>query len=373
MDPRISRWAKTLVNYCLEVQPGQTVMVMSTPLAEPLITEVYREVLRAGGHPIVRAEVPGLQEILFKEGNDAQLGWVDPTQKLLTETLDARLYIQASANTRSLAGVDPKRQALAGRAGRELREIFSRRSLSGELHWCGTLYPTEAHAQDADMSLAEFTEFVCEACFLNSPDPAEAWRELGRKQQFYVDWLAGKHEVRVVGPDTNLRVGITGRTFRNSDGKRNFPSGEFFTSPVEDTTEGTIRFSIPSSVGGRLVQDVKLRFERGVVVEAAAAVGDEYLREMLAMDEGSNKVGEFAFGNNYGIQRGIRNILFDEKIGGTIHMALGNSYPETGGKNVSGLHWDMVCDLRPAAGGGEVYVDDTLFFKDGRLVIGPEA
>ncbi len=371
MDPRIGRWAKTLVNYCLEVRPGQTVLIASTPLAEPLVTEVYREVLRAGAHPIPRIELPQLREILLTEGNDEQLAWLDPTQKLLTETLDARLYIQAEPNTRSLAGVDPKRQAMAVRSGRELREIFSRRSLSGELRWCGTLYPTEAHAQDADMSLADFTEFVYEACFLNSPDPAEAWRELGRRQQFYVDWLAGKHEARVVGPDTNLRVSIQGRTFRNSDGKRNFPSGEFFTSPVEDSAEGAIRFTVPSSVGGRLVQDVRLRFARGKVVEASAAVGDAYLREMLAMDEGASRVGEFAFGNNAGIQRGIRNILFDEKIGGTIHMALGNSYPETGGKNVSALHWDMVCDLRAAAGGGEVYVDDILFFKDGRFVIGP--
>ncbi len=197
------------------------------------------------------------------------------------------------------------------------------------------------------MSLADFQEFVYEACFLNSPDPAERWRELGRAQQFYVDWLAGKREAHIVGPDTDLRLSIAGRTFRNSDGKRNFPSGEFFTSPVEDSAEGHIRFTIPSAVNGRLVQDVLLRFERGQVVEAKAATGDDYLREMLALDPGASRVGEFAFGNNSGIQRGIRNILFDEKIGGTIHMALGNSYPETGGQNVSALHWDMVCDLRP--------------------------
>ncbi len=373
MDPRITRWAKTLVSYCLGVRPGQSVLIASTPLAEPLVSEVYREVLRAGGHPIPHIELPSLREILLTEGNEGQLAWLDPSVKLLIEQVDARLRIEAEPNTRSLAAVDPRRQAIAGRTGREVRQITSRRSLSGELRWCGTLYPTEAHAQDADMSLADFTEFVYEACFLNSPDPAEAWRELGRHQQFYVDWLAGKQMVHVVGPETDLRLSIAGRSFRNSDGKRNFPSGEFFTSPVEDSAEGVIRFTIPSSVGGRLVQDVRLRFEGGVVVEASAAVGEAYLREMLSMDEGSNRVGEFAFGNNFGIQRGIRNILFDEKIGGTVHMALGNSYPETGGKNVSALHWDMVCDLRAAAGGGEVYVDDTLFFKDGRFILQPEA
>jgi aminopeptidase len=245
--------------------------------------------------------------------------------------------------------------------------------MAGELNWCLTLYPTEAYAQDADMSLADFTEFVYGACFLNDADPAESWRALGRRQQFYVDWLAGKERVHIVGPETDLRLSIKGRTFRNSDGRRNFPSGEFFTSPVEDSAEGTIRYTIPSAVNGRLVRDVRLRFAHGRVVEATAAQGEAYLREMLAMDEGAGLLGEFAFGNNAGIQRGIRNILFDEKIGGTVHLALGNSYPETGGKNISALHWDMICDLRAAAGGGEVYVDDTLFLKDGRLVLQPDA
>jgi aminopeptidase len=187
-----------------------------------------------------------------------------------------------------------------------------------------------------------------------------------------VDWLRDKRDVRVVGPETDLRLSIAGRVFRNSDGKRNFPSGEFFTGPVEDSVEGHIFFSIPSVVNGHAVQNIRLTFEHGRVVEATAEQGQAYLDEMLETDEGARFVGEFAFGNNFGIQRGIRNILFDEKIGGTIHMALGNSYPETGGKNVSALHWDMICDLRAAAGGGEVYVDGTLFLKDGQLMLTPD-
>ncbi|HEX6820323.1 MAG TPA: aminopeptidase, partial [Ktedonobacterales bacterium] len=277
MDPRITRWAHTLVNYCLEVQPGQHVLIVATPAAKPLVAAVYRETLRAGAHPIPRVELLELVEIRLKEGSDAQLDWVDPALKFLMEQVDARLYIESELNTRLLAGVDPKRQALAARAGRAIREITNRRSLAGDLHWCLTLWPTEAYAQDADMSLADFEEFVYEACFLNSSDPAERWRELGRAQQFYVDYLAGKRAVHVVGPDTDLRLSITGRTFRNSDGKRNFPSGEFFTSPVEDSAEGHIRFTIPSAVDGRLVRDVRLRFERGQVVEAHAEVGDDYL------------------------------------------------------------------------------------------------
>ncbi len=371
MDPRISRWAKTLVNYCLEVQPGQMVQINATPAAEPLVAEVYREVLRAGGHPIPRISLPELSEIVLREGSDEQLSWINPAERLLAERAECRLNILSETNTRRLSNVDPRRQAVASRAARELAQLRSRRSAAGEERWCLTLYPTEAYAQEADMSLADFTEFVYDACFLNSEDPAQRWRELGAEQQFYVDWLADKDAVHVVGPDTDLRLSIRGRIFRNSDGKRNFPSGEFFTGPVEESVEGHIRFTIPTVVNGRSVQDVRLRFEHGRVVEATATQGQRYLDEMLDIDEGARSVGEFAFGNNFGIQRGIRNILFDEKIGGTIHMALGNSYPETGGKNVSSLHWDMICDLRAPAGGGEVYVDGTLFLKDGELVLKP--
>ncbi|MEO7001055.1 MAG: aminopeptidase [Ktedonobacterales bacterium] len=371
MDIRIQRWEKTLVGYCLEVQPGQTVLIQSTPAAEPLVAEVYREVLRAGAHPVPQISLPALREIALREGSDEQLSWISPADRALVEHGDARLHILSETNTRQLSGVDPKRQAVAARTYRELAQLRSKRSAEGD-RWCLTLYPTEAYAQDAEMSLNDFTEFVYEACFLNSDDPAERWREVGRQQQFYVDWLREKHEAHVIGPDTDLRVAFTGRTFRNSDGKRNFPSGEFFTSPLEDSAEGHVRFTIPSVVNGHLVQDIRLTFAHGRVVEATAAQGEAYLHEMLDMDEGSRSLGEFAVGNNFGIQRGIRNILFDEKIGGTIHMALGNSYPETGGQNKSSLHWDMICDLRVAAGGGEVIVDGVTLLKDGKLVLQPE-
>ncbi|MFI5272224.1 MAG: aminopeptidase [Ktedonobacterales bacterium] len=373
MDPRIIRWAKTLVGYCLEVQPGETVLINAAPVAEPLVREVYREVLRAGGHPIPRIHLSSLTEELLREGNDDQLTWLDPSARLLAEQINCRLNISSELNTRYLTGVAPARQKLYSRAQRQLGQIHSQRSGAGAVKWCGTLYPTTGYAQEADMSLAEFEEFVYAACFLNDSDPAEQWRAVGRAQQFYVNWLAGKDAVRVSGPDTDLRLSIKGRTFRNSDGKRNFPSGEFFTGPVEDSVEGTIRFSVPSVVNGHLVQDVRLTFERGKVVAATAGTGQAYLDEMLELDEGARYVGEFAFGNNYAITRGTKNILYDEKIGGTIHMALGNSYPETGGKNVSALHWDMICDLRPPAGGGEVWIDGTLFEKDGQFQIGPEA
>ena len=368
-DPRIARWAKTLVGYCLDIQPGQVALISTTPLAEPLLVETYRQVLRVRAYPVVKLQVGELDRLLLSQGGDEQLAWLNPGERVEMEHANATLNISASANTRALTGVDPARQAIHERTRRELGRIRQQREREGHLHWCGTLFPTQAHAQDADMSLAEFTEFVYQACLLNEDDPAAAWMALGQRQQRYVDWLRGTHHVRVVGPDTDLRLSIADRTFINSDGKRNFPSGEFFTGPVEDSLEGTIRFTVPSIYRGRPVQDIRLRFEQGRVVDASAAQGESFLREMLELDGGARYVGEFAFGNNFGITRGIRNILFDEKIGGTIHMALGNSYPETGGKNVSALHWDMICDLRAQVGGGEVWVDDALFFKDGRFLI----
>jgi aminopeptidase len=367
-DPRIERWAKTLTGYCLNVQPGHVVLITSTPLAEPLIAAVYREVLRAGGHPVVRLQLAELDRLLLTEGSEEQAAWLNPGDRAVMEHANATLGISASANTRTLTNADPARQAITQRTARTLGGIREQREAAGQLRWCGTLYPTLAHAQDAEMSLEEFTDFVYGACFLNEPDPAAAWIALGREQQRYVDWLRGKRQVRVLGPDTDLRLSIEGRTFINSDGKRNFPSGEFFTGPVEASVEGTIRFRVPSIYNGRPVQDIRLRFEGGRVVEASAAQGDAFLQQMLELDAGARYVGEFAFGNNFGITHGIRNILFDEKIGGTIHMALGRSYPETGGQNVSALHWDMVCDLRAPAGGGEVWVDDELFLKDGKLL-----
>jgi aminopeptidase len=369
MDPRIARWAKTLVEYCLEVKPGESVQINATPVAEPLVTAVYHEIVRAGGHPVPAIRIPGLTEALLREGNDDQLQWINPADRVLTEQVDCFLHISSETNTRQLAGVDPARQAIMQRAQRELFHL--RQNRTKEARWCLTLYPTEAYAQDADMSLSDFTEFVYDACFLNSDDPAARWRELGERQQFYVDWLADKKNVHVIGPETDLRLSIAGRIFRNSDGKRNFPSGEFFTGPVENSAQGHIHYTVPSTVNGRGVQDIRLRFEEGRVVEATAAQGQVFLDKMLELDEGARYLGEFAFGNNFGIQRPTRNILFDEKIGGTVHLALGNSYPETGGKNVSALHWDMICDLRPEAGGGEVYVDDMLVLKDGKLVLQP--
>nr|MBA3825512.1 aminopeptidase [Ktedonobacterales bacterium] len=291
--------------------------------------------------------------------------WRSPIGAALAGEVTKRLNIAASPNPLALATIDPQRQALANSPAQLGRKRGTTKSKL--VTWCGTLWPTAGYAQLAGMALEDFEEFVFAACFLNDADPAARWRELGAEQQRYVDWLRDKHTVRIVGDDTDLRLSIAGRTFINSDGKRNFPSGEFFTGPVEDSVEGHIRFDVPSARDGRVVRDVRLRFVGGRVVEASAGEGDAYFQTMLNLDEGARRLGEFAFGNNFGITRGIINTLYDEKIGGTIHMALGESYPETGGLNHSALHWDFIKDLRAS---GSVYVDDELFLHGGRFLAG---
>lgn len=365
-DSRVQRLAQLLVRYSAPVKEGDKVELTGTTLAAPLLRELYREALRAGGQPFVHVTLPDQEEIMLKTANDRQLTTLSPLDLLIVEEFDSRFYVLSDENTRALSGVDPARQALYEEARRPLQDTFMRRSAEGSLDWSVSLYPTPAYAQDAEMSLQEYEDFVFNACLLDHDDPVAAWGRVRDEQQRLVDYLAGKREIHVTGPDTDLRLSIAGRIFINDYGTKNMPGGEVFTGPVEDSVEGTVRFSFPACYGGRSVEDVRLRFERGHVVELSARHNEEYLRHMLDVDDGARILGEFAFGANKGIQRFTREILFDEKIGGTIHMALGASYPDTGGRNQSALHWDMVCDLRR---GSEVRVDGELFAKDGQFTI----
>ncbi len=365
-DIRIERWAKALVEYSLYVKPGDVVAINATPEAAPLVEAVYREVLRAGAHPLPQISLENLEEILLREGSDAQLTWANPIQNALVGEINARLSILSSSNTKALSNIDPARGALRRQSVRRTWRTLQQREQEGSFRWSLTLYPTVGYAQDSNMSLHEFEEFVFDVCLLNDPDPVARWRELSAQQQRLVDWLMGHKRVHILGEGTDLALSIEGRIFINSDGKRNFPSGEFFTGPVEDSANGVIQYDIPSTYDGRAVDGIRLVFHDGRVTEASARQGQDYLLRMLELDEGARYLGEFAFGNNMRVTRGTRNILFDEKMGGTVHLALGNSYPETGGLNHSALHWDMICDLRQK---GEVWVDDTLFLKDGKLVV----
>jgi aminopeptidase len=364
-DPRVERLADVLVNYSTSVEPGQLVLLETTPLAAPLLRELYRRVVDAGGHPQTRLGFDGAAEALLTEGSDEQIEWVNPMRVEDFERTDVRISVEASWNTRELTGVDPARQARFSRARETLRERYLERSRRGELKSVVTAYPTVAAAQDAEMSIADYERFVYSAGFLDREDPVAAWRELGERLEKLSAWLGRRREIRVVAEGTELTLGVEGRTWVPCDGKENFPDGEVFTGPVETSVEGIVCFSYPASFGGRRVRGIQLGFEAGEVVEARADEGDDFLKEMLAMDDGARRVGEFAFGMNDEIQEFTAHTLYDEKIGGTVHLALGMSYPESGGLNQSALHWDLVCDLRS---GSEVYADGELVYRDGEFL-----
>ncbi len=364
VDPRITKMAELLVRYSLGVREGDLCWLRATPAAGPLVQECYRQILLAGGNPHVDLRLPDLDEVLYRNASDAQLDFISPVTRYLMENADVQLQIMSDVNTKALTSIDPARLARVQAARRDLMRTFLARDADDSLRWSIALYPTDAYAQDAELSVGDLAEFVFSACLVNEPDPVAAWQAVAARQEALIASLAGKRQVRLVGPDTDLTFSIAGRTFINDDGKKNLPGGEIFTGPVEDSANGTIRYTYPATYGGKEVADVRLRFENGRVVEATAAKNEDLLHSLLALDDGAKYLGEFAFGTNPGITRFTRNVLFDEKIGGTVHLALGASYPATGGQNQSALHWDMVCDLRE---GGEVWVDGALFAKDGQF------
>ncbi|MDX6681418.1 MAG: aminopeptidase [Solirubrobacteraceae bacterium] len=354
-------FADLLAGYCLEVQPGQEVLVRSTTLAEPLLLELQRAILERDAWPLLRVELPGATAAFHRQALDRHLDTYPEVAFTEARKAHAQLAIQASENTRALVGIDPERLARASRARKPLREQTLRK------RWCTTLWPTQAGAQQAGMSLADFERFVRRALFLDQPDPERAWGELREFQAQLVERLRGARELHIESAaGTDVTLSVKGRTWVNSDGKRNMPSGEVFTGPHEASASGIVRFDVPSSPAGVDVAGVELQFDDGVVVGARAERGEEYLQRALQTDDGARRLGEIGIGTNFGIDRAIGATLFDEKIGGTVHLALGRSYPETGGKNESALHWDLICDLRP---GGRLVADGEVVVQDGRFAL----
>lgn len=365
-DPRFEKWAKALTGYSVEVKPGQTVAIVGHMTAAPLLRAIHREVLARGGFPVVFPTLDGINADLLLEGSDDQLTYITPIEHFVREQADVVINVMAESNTKRLSAVDPDRQSMHQKARAPLFASFMQRAAEGTLDWTLTLYPTDAYAQDADMETEAYTDFVLSGMKLDRDDPVAAWLELKAEQQRLIDWLDGKSEIHLTGPDIDLTLDVGGRTWINSDGKRNFPSGEIFTGPVEDSVNGHIRFSFPVVTGGREIQDIRLKFENGKVVDASAVKNENYLIRTLDTDPGARFLGEFAFGTNFDIQRFTKNILFDEKIGGTVHMAVGAGYPDTGSTNTSAVHWDMICDLRQ---GGQVDVDGEPFMRDGKFLV----
>ena len=272
----------------------------------------------------------------------------------------------ADVNARELSRTDPKKQARVSRARHGLMETSMKRSAAGEYRWSLTLFPTHAYASEAGMSLRDYEDFYYAACLATDGEPVTAWERQSDEVKRLAEWIEGKEQVRITAPGTDITLGVAGRHWIPCVGEHNMPDGEFFTGPVEDSVNGEIAFSFPASYGGRTVSGVRFRFEDGKVVDASAEQGEDFLIEMLDTDEGARRLGELGIGTNYGIATGTKEILLDEKIGGTVHMAIGMAYPESGGTNDSAVHWDMVCDLRP---GGALEVDGVELQRDGKFLV----
>jgi aminopeptidase len=356
IDP--DAFAALLCDYCLDVQSGQQVLVRSTTLAAPLLLAMQRALLERAAWPLLQAALPEQEAGFWKAARDVHLDGFPAAELAEIEAADAIVRIEAPGNTRELAGVDPARITRAARARAGMREVML------SLRWCGTLWPTTAGAQQAGMATTEFEEFMRRALFLDRDDPIAAWRELSDAQAGLVERLSQASEIRIEAEGTDLTLSVAGRGWVNSDGHRNMPSGEVFTGPVETSAEGRIRFGVPSSPRGVEVAGIELEFREGRVVSARADRGDEVLQAMLATDDGARVLGELGIGTNRGVDRPIGSILVDEKMGGTVHLALGRSYPETGGTNESAIHWDMICDLRA---GGRLTADGEPVVVDGAV------
>ncbi len=355
-DVEIKRWADLLVDYCLQVQPGELILIGSEIEARPLVEACYRAIVLREAFPALRLQLPGLDAFFLEHASEAQLLDLSPLGMIEAQAIDARIRISAESDTKSMSRIDSNRQAMVDRARAPLRKVARRK------RWVLTQFPTQAYAEDAGMPLEEYETFVARSMFLDREDPVAAWRELGQKQAGMVDFLSKVQEIRIEGPETDLTLSVAGRTWINSDGKRNMPSGEVFTGPIENSPRGRLKCGFPVCRGGRELVGIALEFEEGKVVAASAEEGEEYLLSMLDLDEGARRLGEIGIGLNFGIDRFTGSILYDEKIGGTVHLALGQSYPETGGTNESALHWDLILDLRTE---GRISADGKIVMEKG--------
>ncbi|AFA49158.1 aminopeptidase [Acetobacterium woodii] len=364
-DPRLIKYAQTLVNYSLYVKKDEWIVIRGSELAMPLIKECYREILKAGAHPTIMLNPEGISEILLTAGNDAQLQFNSPLMMTVYSQADKVLNILGDHNLKSLSAIPSERIALQRRSGAPITKIYNDRVAAGLMDWTLCLYPTESGAQEANMSLSDYEDFVFAACLINQPDPIAAWQKIHDEQERMIDYLNTKTTFHIVSQDTDLTLSTENRRWINSDGHHNFPSGEVFTAPVRESVNGVIRFTFPGIYSGQEIEDIRLTFKDGKVVAATAKRGQELLQSLLKTDEGSQYVGEFAIGTNYGITQFTKNMLFDEKIGGTIHLALGKSYPECGPINDSLLHWDMLCNMK---NGGKIAADGQLFYQNGQFI-----
>ncbi|MCW5839177.1 MAG: aminopeptidase [Anaerolineales bacterium] len=365
-DPRIENFARILVEYSTDIQPGDRVIIEASTEALPLVEEVFKKVILRGGRPHLQLEFPEQRALFLQLASPELLSMQNEFVALAYREFEARIRLWSEANTRALSNVDPAKQSAAAAAfSPSLKNQFER-SAAGQFKWVTSIYPTQGYAMQAGMSLSEYTDFVLRSVHAHEADPVAHWLKIKEQQQYYMDALAGHDRVQLRGPNVDLTLSIKDRTWKNSYGRYNMPDGEIYTGPVEDSLNGWVRYTYPAMEGGVVVEGAELHFKDGKVVQATARSQEAHLKQMLATDPGASYVGEFAIGLNKDIDRFTGHILLDEKIGGSFHMALGMGYPETGNTNVSAIHWDMICDLRTDS---EIHVDGELFYKNGEFVI----
>jgi aminopeptidase len=363
-DQRIERLARLAVRYSVNTKKGDEVVIVSGVEGAPLVRELYREALEAGAYPMVMAGFDFTNDLFFKHATDDQLQHVSPFRKFMYEKVDSLISVAIDTNTRSMSNVPPERMRQMSVSRTEIMKIFNERTKKGELKWVAVPFPCNALAQEGNMSLIDYEDFVYSSCLADRPDPIKEWQKVAKFQDKIIARLKGVSELRFLGQDTDISMSIQGRRWENCKGDKNLPDGEVFTAPVEDSVDGEIRFTYPGIFMGREIEDIRLTFRKGKVVKAQAAKGEELLRELLKADAGACRLGEVAIGTNPGITRFTNNMLFDEKMGGTIHMALGNGYPETGAKNFSVIHWDILKDMRR---NGRIYADGDLIYENGKF------
>ncbi|HET6846725.1 MAG TPA: aminopeptidase [Anaerolineales bacterium] len=368
-DLRVQKYAKILVEHSARVAPGDRILIEATTAAEPLVRELFIQVLERGGIPHPMLYIPGMMpfsqdDMYLTYAKETQLDVVPTFLQLAYDQFEGRIRVHSSTNTRGATNIDPSKVQRRNKALSGITEAQMRRGAEGKFKWVTTLFPTYGYAQDAGMSLQQYEDFVFGAVHALEPDPIAYWKGSGAEQQAAIDFLKGKDQVVLRGPNVDLTLSIKGRTFINSIGHFNMPDGEVFTGPVEDSANGWVKFTYPAITGGVAVEGAELTFNKGRVETARAEKNQDFLLKMLETDQGSRYLGEFAIGTNKDIDRFTGNILFDEKIGGSFHMALGAGYPETGSKSKSAIHWDMICDLRKDS---EILVDGQQFYKDGKF------
>ncbi|MBW9149136.1 aminopeptidase [Clostridium sp. CM028] len=366
-DQRLNKLAKLLVNYSTKVKPGDFVFVSCDEVARPWMVEVVKEAVKAGAHVETVLTSQEVSEIKLKYSSEEQLLQENLLFKTMLEKADVWISAWGSRNTKTNSRIDADKFKMYSQGEASWRKIYSEKMGNGSLRWCGTQFPTYADAQEASMSFSDYEDFVYGAGLLDAKDPVAEWKRISSEQERWVRYLDTKKGLQFMSEGTDIKANIAGRKWINCDGKENFPDGEIFTSPVEDGVDGVITFSFPGIYMGKEIEGIVLEVEKGKVVKGSATKGEDLLKALLETDEGARSFGEVAIGTNYGIVDFTRNMLFDEKIGGTVHMAIGDSMPEAGGLNRSTIHWDMLCNMR---NGGKIYADGELFYENGRFIEG---